>query len=177
MIIKPVDEHNDLFEIQNFYPEKLVEKFLATDHLQQPYKKEAWQDDWPRRRIVHDLDPVYNELDAYVKSQIPAISNIVNTDIDNCDTGFWLDEAGFRMRPHVDNAIVKISMQIYLNDNDITLGTVFYDNTMSVRYRPLYKINRGYLMINGPKQLHGMMNLVPADTYRISSYTWFYPKT
>jgi hypothetical protein len=177
MIIKPVDDANDLFEVQNFYPEELLSRFLSTDHLTQPYTKEAWQADWPRRRLVHDLDPIYNELGDYVTSQLTEISKTVNTELARCDTGFWLDDAGFRMSPHVDNAMVRIAMQVYLNENDITLGTVFYDNTLSVRYRPLYKINQGYLMINNPKQLHGMMDKVPADSYRISSYTWFYPKT
>lgn len=177
MIIKPVDGANDLFEVQNFYPEELLSRFLSTDHLVQPYKKEDWQDNWPRRRIVHDVDPIYNDLDTYVKLQLPSISDIVNRELMACDTGFWLDEAGFRMAPHVDNAGVQVAMQIYLNENDITLGTVFYDNTLSVRYRPLYKVNWGYLMINNPNQLHGMMNPVPDDTYRISSYTWFWLKT
>lgn len=176
MTIEPVDEYNDLFVVQNFYPEDLLERFLAADHSTQPYKKEDWQDNFPRRRLVH-LDPIYDEMDAYVNSQLSKISSIINKELMACDTGFWLDEAGFRMTPHVDNAGVQVAMQIYLNENDITLGTVFYDNTLSVRYRPLYKVNCGYLMINNPKQLHGMMNPVPDDTYRISSYTWFWLKT
>jgi hypothetical protein len=177
MIIEPVDDTNDLFVVQDFYPEELLGRFLATDHLVQPYKKEDWQDNWPRRRIVHALDPIYDDMESYTRTQISNISEIINQTLMWSDTGFWLDEAGFSMLPHVDNASVQVAMQIYLNENDITLGTVFYDNTLSVRYRPLYKVNCGYLMINNPKQLHGMMNTVPNDSYRISSYTWFYPKT
>ena len=93
------------------------------------------------------------------------------------DTGFWLDEAGFFMEPHLDNSGLFASMQIFLNKNHSNLGTAFYNADETLRFQPEYKINTGYIMLNNGEQLHGMENPVPNNSYRICSYTWFYPKT
>jgi hypothetical protein len=176
MTIQPYDQVNDLFLITDFYPQDLLDQFILTDHLLAPYKKEDWQAEYPRRRLIHEPDSVYQAIDDYTKSQLLKVANAIGLELMACDTGFWLDEAGFYMAPHLDNDGVKVSMQIYLNNNDPKLGTVFYNQDKTVRYRPEYKVNTGYLMINNPHQLHGMGVPVPQGTYRISSYTWFYPK-
>jgi hypothetical protein len=83
----------------------------------------------------------------------------------------WLDSAGFSMASHLDNPGVTNSMQVYLNQNNETLGTHFYDANKNLRYQVPFMLNCGYIMINGPEQYHGAPNRVPADTYRLNSYT------
>lgn len=176
MKITNVDTEYNLFRVENFYPQELLTQFTETDHLSALYKKEEMQDNWPRRKILFDTDSVYEKMDRYVKSMLDNIAGSINCPLLACDTGFWLDEPLFSMDPHLDNDGVQVSMQLYLNDNDINLGTVFYNIDKSIRYKAEYRVNTGYIMINGPSQVHGMGIPVPENTYRISSYTWMYPK-
>jgi hypothetical protein len=174
MKITAVDTQKNLFVVEDFYPAELLDRFLATDHLLTAHKKEAMQNDWPRRRLVKEPDSIYELFDNYVKSRTEEIGKIIGISLMGSDTGFWLDEPGFCMNSHVD--IVQVAMQVYLNHNDPLLGTVFYNPDCSVRHKPNYKINTGYIMINNPNQFHGMGVPVPKDTYRISSYSWLHPK-
>ena len=176
MNITAVARATDLFRVNDIYPQELLAEFAATDHLQSAWRKEDWQDEYPRRRLIYAPDSIYTQLENCVKAHLHTISTFIGIDIAACDTGFWLDLPGFCMTPHLDNDGVSASMQIYLNVNESSLGTVFYNPDNSVRYQSPYTINAGYIMLNGPQQTHGMGNPVPADSYRISSYTWFYPK-
>jgi len=177
MKITPVDSNLDLFYVENFYPTELLNQFLNTNHLDAVWKKEDMQMQYPRRRLLHDRDSVYAKMGAYVNSNLNLISGAIGLKAAGADTGFWLDEPGFSMDSHLDNGAVFASMQIFLNNNNLNLGTVFYNRDNSIRFKPEYKINTGYIMINGPYQIHGMGNKVPENSYRICSYTWFYPKT
>jgi hypothetical protein len=176
MTITPVDTQRNLFKVADMYPQELLTKFLTTDHLATPYRKEQLQDNWPRRRLMNETEEIYMELDAYVKQQLSDIEQAIGVELMACDTGFWLDEAGFCMEKHLDNEGVRVSMQVYLNENLLDLGTAFHNPDGSIRYKPEYIINTGYIMINGPEQYHSMTTRVPDDSYRISSYTWLYPK-
>jgi hypothetical protein len=60
-------------------------------------------------------------------------------------------------------------------------GTSFYwyKDTNSLRYTVPAQINAGYIMINQadstgyrPLLWHAMLDTVPADSYRLSTYTW-----
>lgn len=176
MIITPVDNQRNLFKIEDVYPADLLDKFLNTDHLLTPYTKEEMQAQWPRRRLMNETEEVYMEFDAYVKQLLPVIAEAIGVELMACDTGFWLDEPGFRMSKHLDNEGVKVSMQVYLNNNIPDLGTVFHHEDGTTRYKPEYLLNTGYIMINDTNQYHSMTTSVPADSYRISSYSWLYPK-
>lgn len=176
MKLVAVDGQHNLFRVEDAYPQELLEQFLSADHLSTPGNKEEWQENYARRRLVVDKGSVYDLLDAYVKSELQNIASVIGVELMACDTGFWLDEAGFSMTPHVDNPGVQVSMQVYLNANDENLGTIFYNPDMTVRYAAKYQVNTGYLMINSPEQQHGMDVKVPRDSYRISSYSWLYPK-
>jgi len=176
MIITPIDSQHNLFAVSDFYPTDLLDKFLSIEHLRTDYTREDMQSDWPRRKLIATPGTIYNDIEMYVKTKIDEIGAEIGASFCACDTAFWVDNTGFWMEPHLDNEGVTVSMQIYLNDNKQELGTVFYNPDNSVRYSLPYTVNTGYIMINGPTQVHGMEVPVPQDTYRISSYTWFYPK-
>lgn len=176
MNITAVDLTLDLFQVDRIYSQELLAEFAATDHLQTDWRKEDWQDQYPRRRLIYAPYSIYAQLENCLKVYLQSISKIIGIDIMACGTGFWLDLPGFCMTPHLDNDRVSASMQVYLNVNESNLGTVFYNPDNSVRYQSPYTINTGYIMVNGPEQTHGMSNPVPDNSYRISSYTWFYPK-
>lgn len=177
MKITPVDSKQDLFYVENFYPDNLLEAFCNQDHTSVPWKKEDWQIEYPRRRLIQTAGSIYDEMNKHVNSKIETISQVTKVNFMCADTGFWLDEPSFSMSPHLDNSGVFASMQVFLNNNASNLGTTFYNSDKTVRFQPDYKINTGYIMINNEAQIHGMTNPVPENSYRISSYTWFYPKT
>lgn len=177
MKITAVDNKLDLFQIENFYPLDLLEKFSYSDHMSMPWKKEAMQTQYPRRRLIVPNGSIYKDMNKHVNSVLETIADITKINYMCADTGFWLDESGFSMAPHVDNEVVFASMQIFLNINRLDLGTTFYNMDKSVRFKPEYRLNNGYIMINNNSQLHGMSIPVPENSYRICSYTWFYPKT
>lgn len=176
MNIIAVDNSANLFRVESLYPQDLLDKFAMVDHLQTDWQKQGWQEEYPRRRLIYSADSIYAQLENCVKAHLQTIAKIIGMDIMACDTGFWLDLPGFSMTPHLDNEGVKASMQVYLNINESSLGTVFYHADRSIRYQSPYVKNTGYVMINGPQQTHGMGYPVPDDSYRISSYTWFHPK-
>jgi hypothetical protein len=176
MNITAIDDLADLFQVDSVYPQDLLDKFAVVDHLQTDWRKEDWQAEYPRRRLIYSAESIYAQLENCVKAHLRNLSKITGINIIACDTGFWLDLPGFSMAPHLDNEGVKASMQVYLNINESSLGTVFYHSDGSTRYQSPYVKNTGYVMINGPQQTHGMSYPVPDNSYRISSYTWFYPK-
>ena len=202
MIIKSIDDKFELFSVSDVFSEFLLEKFKEADHINSPWKKEQGQLDWPRRLLTDEYELVYVAMDLYIKEQVPYIEEITKTPILSCDTTFWLDEPGFFTYPHLDNENIFMSMQVYLSDHPgIDMATEFYNvdetnwakfneqthpdidqardyyNTDScMRFKPEYKINSGYLLINNPRLYHGMLTPVPANNYRLSSYTRFYKK-
>ena len=177
MILTEVDNRADLFWVKDVYPDDLLEEFLSTDHLMQPWRRQDWQLDYPRRKIIFQQDSIYGRMYTYIQKLLDEISQDIDIPMLHADTAFWLDEPGFSMEPHLDNLGVMASMQIFLNHNDINLGTVFYNPDGTVRRAFPYELNSGYIMINNPRQVHGMGFPVPDDTFRLCSYTWLTPKT
>lgn len=177
MIITPVDQHNNLFYIEDAFSQEIVEQLKSEDPYSYPYRKEEMQQIWPRRRLEPTADSVYNKLTTELNAHVDQLSAAIGRSVFVADTGIWLDEPGFAMGKHLDNEGVVMSMQIYLNENADNLGTTFYNEDSTIRYQLPYKFNCGYMMINGPEQYHGMINPVPANSYRISSYSWIFPKS
>ncbi len=177
MILTAVDHRHNLFSVTDVYSVTLLERLYKTDHWKSAWQREDWQADWNRRRIVNEPGSIYEAVDLYIKSKLPEIEEITNTNILSCDTGFWLDEPGFTTNPHLDNDGVYMAMQVYLTEHpDVDMATEFYNKDNTVRFKPEYKVNHGYLMVNAPGQHHGMLTPVPNNSYRLSSYTWFYRK-
>ena len=177
MTITPVDDKLDLFSVVDLYSETVLDSLNNTNHLNSDWCYEGQQEEWLRRRIINQPGSIYEEIDLFIKNKLPEIEQITNTSILSCDTLFWLDKPGFTTKTHLDNDGVFIALQIYLTEHpEINMATEFYNEDCTLRFKPKYRINHGYLMINTPNQYHGMMIPVPDNTYRLSSYTWFYKK-
>lgn len=203
MTITPVDDKLDLFYVEDVFSDFLLEKFKEVDHTNAVWQKEENQTDWPRRLITDEYELVYLAMDHHIKEQLQQIQEITKTQILSCDTAFWLDEPGFFTYPHLDNKNIFMSMQVYLSEHpgidmstefynvddknkekfdtlahpDITEAKIYYSTDNCVRFKPEYKVNNGYLIVNNPTLYHGMLTPVPEDSYRLSSYTRFYKKT
>lgn len=173
MIITAVDNKQDLFLIENIFPDNLLDNLSKVILLDLPYKNEAWQEEYSRRRL--EPNTVLLGFSKYIRHNLERLNESTGMQAIDCTTGFWLDEPGFTMNTHVDNSNVFASMQIYLLGENCP-GTKFTTELGLERYCFNFSKNTGYLMINNIDQYHEVAGTVPADTYRLCSYTWFFPK-
>jgi hypothetical protein len=168
MKITPVDPQRNLFFIEQVYHEDILAQLTTLDPFAGPHEKVDWQEQYPRRRL---LDSAYKMLNDYLITQLSFISEQTGLNLNTCYTDTWLDESGFNMGSHLDNPGVTNAMQVYLNHNNLNLGTCFYNANNQLRFQVPYLFNCGYIMINGPEQFHGAPNSVPVNSYRLNSYT------
>ena len=69
----------------------------------------------------------------------------------------WVDGKGYKLTPHVDDSRIKLSLQVYLsNDNK---GTTLYDKTGKELYTFPFKTNCGYALLNNQYSYHGVKEI------------------
>lgn len=179
MQITPVDSDNNLFQVEHVMPEQLVQKILNMPWLDLPWQKQPGQESWPRRMINNDALPWINEWNVECSRLLQTIEKVSGTKIGQYQsTAFWLDEPGFTCNMHTDGELPG-SMQLnWIGARD--LGTAFYwhKHPASLRYQTTFVPNTGYIMINsaddtGYRRLmwHAMLNPVPANSFRLTSYS------
>ena len=184
MEITAVDQELNLFSIKNLIPQTLEEKILSTPWLELSYTREQYQETWSRRRINSAELPWFAEWEDFMSTQWQTVivdrfqKQFKKTILPYPGTAFWVDEPGFICPIHTDGLLPgSVHIMWYGKSN---LGTTFYHdkNLDSVRYQVEFKPNNGYIMINQPDLSgvqpllwHAMMNPVPQNDYRVTSYT------
>tara|TARA_B100000900_G_C20357979_1_gene625119 strand:- start:229 stop:774 length:546 start_codon:yes stop_codon:yes gene_type:complete len=78
----------------------------------------------------------------------------------------WMDNKGYKLAPHTDNAGIKLALQIYLSN--VNKGTGLYDDKGNSIYTFPFKFNSGYALYNNEHSHHGVEEIV--DNGRISLY-------
>ena len=187
MKITPVTDR--LFQVTELLPQGLVDRLLAKDWLAAPWQKQEMQLDWLRRALTTDSDPLLVEANEYIVLLQPQIEELCNVKFDyrvnRGNTVWWIDEPDFTVGIHTDGEL-RSTMQIYWVSPTDKLGTIFSDfiDPIDPYKKFVPEANTGYLMLNGPNPdgsqpllWHGMLNPVPAGTFRVSSYTTFGPYT
>jgi hypothetical protein len=183
MQITAVDDENNLFKVKSVFPEDFVQEVLATDWLNLPWSRQEGQESWARRRINETAIPWIDRWQQLLRQQWHQIAQQTGIDIHDYSpalgTSFWLDEPGFTCELHTDG-MMPGAMQLVWQGT----GTTFYwyKDTDSVRYQMPNTANTGYIMLHSNNQTyqkllwHCMLTPVPADTFRLTSYTWLSPK-
>ena len=181
MLIEPVDSENNLFRIVDVFPQQLVDCVMRESWPDLDWQRQEGQENWLRRRIKNQCIPWIDQWDSHLESIWPDIQNNLSVPIAGYSgTAFWLDEPGFQCPIHTDGEMPG-SMHLTWHGP----GTTFYwyKDANTVRYQVPMQPNAGYIMINLPDhtkyrrlQWHGMLDTVPADTFRLSTYTWIIPK-
>jgi len=159
-----------LWQIDSVYPLELLEECQQQDIASIPWSPlgdEKYTQAHLPRRVLTPIDGVFLKFNQHVHTLFQQIKDTVNLPLEHFYSDIWADYPGYYLPMHLDNDSIQVSMQVYLNDCDTYLGTEFND------YQIPYKANSGYLMINTPNMLHGMLNKVPENFIRLSSYTRF----
>ena len=182
MKITAVDDQRNLFLVEEALPQDLLESIKKEEFHNYPWAAQEMQLNFSRRQLLVDDTGVLADVAAAYNDCLTDIEHHLNIAFHEprCWSSFWLDYAGFRCPVHLDGEErgyrPRLAMQLYLSeDPDAKLGTVFYHDAQGkhTRYSFPYRTNTGYIMINGPTQWHGMLNHIPSQHWRMSSYTYF----
>lgn len=189
MKITPVYKNN-LFLLEDIVPNHLVTKISEMNWMVCEWTRHPAQDHSLRRKV--NSRRFISEIHQYIeqaKIQIEQVCNINFLQFDTTfeywldNTSWWVDEPGFDIAIHTDGTLPS-SMQLFWIAPSIEYGTTFYNSKIpsdiNVKFNSIP--NTGYLMLNQPGEdnsqpllWHGMLNTVPNDTFRLTSYTTFGP--
>ena len=180
MQITPVDHNNNLFFVKDVFSQSLVDQIISTDWLALPWCRQEGQESWPRRRIENQSLPWNSEWDQICQKLWPVLEQSIGYKMANYQgTAWWVDEPGFTCDMHTDGEMPGAMQMTWIGN--VNLGTAFYHykNSNALRHQFEVSPNTGYIMINRPTQdgyrklqWHAMLNPVPADQFRLSSYSW-----
>jgi len=181
MQITAVDQDHNLFRVTDVFPQSLVQKVLDTDWVNLPWRP---QEGHQKRRSIDNESLAWNqEWNQYCEELWPRIGTILDRSLSQyTGTAWWIDEPGFICGIHTDGEMAGAMQMTWIGHN---LGTVFYHykDRKQIRYQFIAEPNAGYLMINNPDptgyrklQWHGMLTPVPANSIRVSSYSWLTAK-
>lgn len=183
MIITPIDSSNRIFQVTDIFPADVVDAVLNLNWDVMPWLRGPLQEKWNRRHVDTRQNTTLDTVSTYIWNQLVDIERICNVTFTNRypATTWWYDEPGFDVNIHTDGHL-PATMQIFWIASGEEFATQFYrsknptDSISDLKFIP----NTGYIMLNGldydgsqPLQWHGMLNKVPADTFRLTSYTVF----
>lgn len=181
MILESIDDR--LYRVTEVLPIDLLEKLVELNWNNFLYDTD---DRLPNRKSIHlhGINSLITQAEQYIhnlEKQIEETCNIHFTRDEYINTSWWYDLPGFKIALHTDGELSS-TLQLFLSAPGDQYGTKFYNTKhhTDVRYDFPFIPNTGYLMLNGPQpngirpqQWHGMLNPVPAGTYRLTSYTRF----
>jgi len=184
MKITSVDNTNRLFLVEDVLPLDLVDEILHQDWINLPWNDQDGQEMWLRRSINFSNNPLLQQATQELKNtyrQVEEACGITVANADYINTSWWVDEPTFFVPIHTDGHL-PATMQLFWHADNETLGTKFYNSKSrtDIRYDFPFRPNSGYVMLNGlnpdgsqPLQWHGLLNKVPENSYRLTSYTIF----
>jgi len=181
MLIQPVDQEHNLFRITDVFPQHIVDLVMQEDWLNLSWCRQEGQERWSRRRINHSAIAWVDQWHAHMRSIWSDVERQLGIAIHPyTDTAFWIDEPGFTCPLHTDG---EMPGSLHLTWRGPGTSFYWYKKEDTLRYRVPEQVNAGYIMINMPDSAgsrtllwHAMLEPVPQDTYRLTSYTWIIPK-
>ena len=181
MEIVPVGDTNRLFHITDVLPDTLFKDLLQVAWDTVPWRRISNQSHLSRRQLEPDHMPLFKDIAQCLRQRRVVIENELNIRFqrDHFNTVWWYDQPGFSIDIHTDGHLPS-AMQLFWIASDQDQVTVFYQYK-NMQY-PIsdfkFVPNTGYIMLNMPDAdgtqpllWHGMTVPVPADQFRISSYS------
>lgn len=185
MQVTPVDKYHNLFLVQDIMTPELCQKVAEMPWLDMPWQRQQGQEQWPRRRILNENLPWFDEWNNHINSVWPVVGAAIGRELAvSYGTTWWLDEPGFTCDIHTDGELPGAMQMVWIAPGP-HWGTCFYHNKKGseIRQQFLSAPNQGYIMVNFPRpngythlHWHAMLNPVPEGTFRLSSYTLIAPQ-
>lgn len=168
-------ENNSIIyqKYQNFLDDTLVNRIESEIDSLKRSKLEN-QTTLPReradynQRLLKELKIIFSH--SSVKQ---ALEKKYNRQLKVQSVDLWFDSAGYFLKPHLDNQLIALSLQIYLG-RDKQPGTPLYQSDKDIEYFDIfpYEFNCGYSMLNTSTSYHGLEYEVTGGT-RKSLYVRF----
>jgi hypothetical protein len=163
---------NCLYTINNFLTDDAVIKlkeYLPTS-LDSLWTPVAGQEQFNRKKLTWDSDTIIEELHNACNLLTPTISLISETSLNFLGMQIWKDGDGYSATPHQDDPIIDVSLQLYLFDNDPSLGTTFGNSKNKIEIPYIH--NSGYLIfVDGVNDIiHYTTSKTPPGATRYSLY-------
>jgi hypothetical protein len=162
--------HPGLLFIDDFLSAELLTKlqtYVCNEHLLWQGQETLTGELYPgREKINWVFDTVIEETHIVLSNLTDYLNQYFCRSNKFLGLSIWKDKHTYQIAPHTDNPAINISMQIYLNDNGMSLGTKF-DINNSIVEAP-YITNYGYLMDNMQDISHYYDSKAPKDYYRLS---------
>ena len=171
----------DLFLLDNFLDPELLNKLLLyVTNNELKWSKETSKDGTinyaNRFKINWDPDTVIEETNIIMENLTDTINQLYNRKTKFLGISVWKDLESYIIGKHIDNPIIDIALQIYLNDGPYDLATKFEHHGQTIHAQ--YNTNSGYIMDNRAKLVHYVGTAVPVTYTRYSLYAiWTNPLT
>jgi len=137
------------------YRDFFGKEFQLPELQNQNFVKLEFQENLPRVRLDYN-DEVMKKLKVFFMNAniTQALENKFNTELQFDSADIWIDNKGYKLAPHTDDGRIKLSLQVYLSNNNE--GTSLYDKDGNVQYTFPFKFNSGYALYNGVYSHHGV---------------------
>jgi hypothetical protein len=176
----PVNSDRRLWLVEDLLDPAAVNDILAIDWPGLARTRIPQQHFWLREQVEWN-EPRIQSINQAINSRLPEINQALGTEFTQAGGVFWIDYPGFVCHMHTDGHL-KNAMQLYWLAATEEYGTGFYNYKRedSLLYQFRSRTNTGYIMLNDldasgaqPLQWHAMLNPVPEDTIRVTSYWQF----
>ena len=127
MFITPVGKHNNLFQVQDLVPNRLLDAINSTDWLSLPNEITEKQSHFVRKSIIEETLPWTDEWRTCVNAVRSVLWDKKIKLQPWHKTTWWVDEPGFYCPIHLDDPRVEIGFQMFWI-GDKNLGTTFYNS-------------------------------------------------
>ena len=124
------------------------------------------QEKFPRKRLSYN-EKLSKQLHIFFMNS--KITNVLakkfNTNLRFNSADIWVDNKGYHILPHEDDSRIKLSLQIYLSEDNV--GTSLYNEDKKIKTFT-FKLNSGYALLNTKNSFHGVDKI--ENDGRISLY-------
>lgn len=144
------------FYLKDILTQEMLIKAINEFRNNQQWEKLEMQPYAGRHRIPWKDDSVIAEIHIAFSRLEHRISAICNKELKFSSVDWWQDDETYTILPHLDNDRISAAVQIYIDESGPDSGTEFYSNNQLV-YKAPWQSNCGYMLINTPDSVHGMM--------------------
>jgi len=143
-------------EYSNFFGK--IEEFQLPDD--ENFQLLENQKHLPRKKLIISKNIFLKSLKVlFMNTRITkALENKFNTSLKFSSIDFWIDNKDFRLIPHTDDESIKLSLQIYLSNNNV--GTSLYDSNHKKIYSFPFGFGCGYALLNNKQSIHGLDTVI-----------------